>query len=68
MKTIITVLFLTAVLATSSVRGDLPQSIQAALERYMGMKTESLETVTVAATATNASVESILSEMNLKRG
>ncbi len=61
------VLFLTAVLASGAVNGNLPESIQAVLQRYVGMKTEALETVQVAATASNSSVESILSELNLNR-
>ena len=61
------VVLVTAVLAATTVNGHLPLNVQKALERFSSMKTESVGDAGIVATASNGTIESVLSELNMNR-
>ena len=50
-----------------TVKGHLPLNVLKALERFSSMKTESVGDAGIVATASNGTIESVLSELNMNR-
>ncbi len=61
------VVLVTAVLAATTVNGHLPLNVLKALERFSSMQTESVGDAGIVATASNGTIESVLSELNMNR-